>query len=195
MIHWVSRAHALGPSAATPVNRVLLALFYCSPGMLRDPLNRPIPTGLHGPARPLTDGKDFQLYQLMLQELDDTERYVAVREAVASLPPFRVSRFESVTFRFVLSGCRALVLAQCGWREEALEAAQRGLVLAKERDEAAGPVYWIMPLALSYCGLVGRSLGHDSLAVEAVAIMRRYAPRFPLTLRMIDILTDQPLRD
>jgi len=185
-----SRAHALGPAAATPANRVLLGLFYCSPGLLRDPLNRPIPTALHVPPMPLADGKELQLFQLMLQELDDTDRDLAVKEQQPALPlPFRVTRSDGLTFRSVLSSCRALVLAQCGWREAALDAAQRGLTLARERDDGAGPVYWIMPLALSYCGLVGRSLGQHSLATEAVSIMRRWAPRFPLTLRMIDILT------
>lgn len=194
MVHWVTRAHLLGPDAATPVNRVLLALFFCSPGMLRDPLNRPIPVRLHVPAQPLREGGDAHLYQLMLRELDETE--AALDEAAHELSQGHVAGTRAMrttpaaigTFRFIVASCRALVLAQCGWREAALAAAERGLQLAQAH---VGPTFWIVPLALAYCGLVARSLAQPHLAQDALTLLRRYAPRFPLTLRMMDMIQRQ----
>lgn len=64
MTHWVGNAHLLGAEAATPINRVTLSLLFCSPSMLRDPLNRPFPPTLHLPTTPLAaKQKDVLLYQ------------------------------------------------------------------------------------------------------------------------------------
>ena len=72
-----------------------------------------------------------------------------------------------------------------------MQCVQRGLSLAKSVQNT--PMFWAFPLTISYCGLVAKSFGHAALMEEAIAIMQRYLPRFPLTLRMIDILLSSPV--
>lgn len=156
--------------------------------MLRDPLNRPIPTeGLHVPPEPLRDGKEWQLYSLMLQELDDAERLLVPMPCAP--PPFTLLEADIATHQVVVLACRALVLAQSGWRHDALQAAEKSV--SKARIATGQAAYWILPLALSYCGLVARSLGHLALMDAAIQLLQGQASRFPLSRRMIDILHAQ----
>jgi len=72
-----------------------------------------------------------------------------------------------------------------------MQCVQKGIALAKGVQNT--PMFWAFPLTISYCGLVAKCYGYVSLMEEAIVIMQRYLPRFPLTLRMIDILLSSPV--
>lgn len=100
MSHWVIDSHLLGPAANTPVNRVVLCVLYCSPSMLRDPHNKPLPTALFIPDSIMQiPYDDSVLYREMLDEVNETIELVKrLENSTTPDPPLYITVYNAVIY-------------------------------------------------------------------------------------------------
>jgi hypothetical protein len=176
MTHWVNSAHALGAGGSTPINRVMLSLLYCSPSMLRDPKNKPLPTELYVPAsQNLLHSNDLALYQKMLREFDDTDDVVWETEQRNKQQNMETPPDYLFVYKLITEGCRSLVLAQCGFREQALGCAVKCIQYSKILQGRIS--FWAIPLALAYAVQVSASLNNLNLFQDGLSLFE-YFPHY-----------------
>jgi hypothetical protein len=190
MTHWVDNAHLLGREAGNLSNRVFLSLFYCSPSLLRDPKNKPIPPGIFIPDNQTAPENDLILFKGMLLEFDDTEQLIS--EAEKNRPMEQQEVFDDYinSYKMILSGCRSLVLAQIGLKEQSQNFAEKCLQLAKSMKQCA--FYFEMAIGLSYAIQVLKALGLNNQISEALPILEIFRSRFPVVAEIIHILYAPP---
>eukprot|EP01130_Rhizamoeba_saxonica_P007518 TRINITY_DN3040_c0_g1_i1.p1 TRINITY_DN3040_c0_g1~~TRINITY_DN3040_c0_g1_i1.p1 ORF type:complete len:554 (-),score=86.20 TRINITY_DN3040_c0_g1_i1:168-1829(-) len=188
MSHWVDNAHLLGTEACSPINRVLLALFYCSPSMLRDPKNEPLPAAILVPldSKYLPD-KDLILYQHMIHELEDTEEYIWNYQKTFPNGPISDNYYHS--FTMIVEGCRSLVLAQLGCKEPAKIACQKVMDIAKIIRGSV--IYFPLVLGLSYALQVCKTYEFTELYHQGRQVMdNHYSNIYPVVEKIKSILAN-----
>jgi len=181
MSHWVDNAHLLGREAGTPINRVYLSLLYCSPSMLRDPKNKPLPLNLYIPQEQRLPQNDLVLYQRMLVEFDEAEEIISLEESKINVIGDYITSFKMIVY-----GCRSLVLAQFGCREQAIICAEKCIKYAQSLKQTA--IYFAMALGLAYALQVCKSLNRTHLLNEGIPIMESYRPFYPIVTEILNIL-------
>jgi len=188
MSHWVDNAHLLGREAGTSVNRVFLSLSFCSPSMLRDPKNKPLPPSLYIPEdQSLLAPNDLVLYERMLAELEETEDIVLNEEKMVDQ-----SFMDYInSYKMIIYGCRSLVLAQFGCKSQAKICAEKSIQFAKSFINQ-NPVYFAMALGLAYAVQVCKFLNHTSVYEEGLALIEPYRNYFPIVNEILAIITHDP---
>jgi len=185
MSHWVDNAHLLGNEAGTSINRVHLSILYCSPSMLRDPKNKPLPPHLYIPEENTLRENDSVLYGRMLIEFDDTEEVINQEEAKRENDAVYLDYITS--YKMIVYGCRSLVLAQCGCKDQALLCAEKSIHYAKNLKHHA--TYFAMTLGLAYALQVCKCLGNTILSNDGMVILESYRGFYPVVNEIINILS------
>jgi hypothetical protein len=190
MSHWVDNAHLLGREAGTLVNRVFLSLLYCSPSMLRDPKNKPLPPYVFIPDNHSIPENDLLLFKGMLVEFDETEDLIQETEKSKEVHG-QSDIFDDYinSYYLIIYGCRSLVLAQCGYKDQAQECSEKCLQFARSMKQCA--FYFAMALGLSYALQVLKTLGHSQLS-EGIPMLETFRSRYPVVAEMINILYAPP---
>jgi len=188
MNHWLSNAHSLGSEASTPINRVILSLLYCSPSLLRDPKNKPIPLFLQIPQNSTQVSiKDQTLYKNMLRELDETE--AMIWESDASKDNQTADYITS--FKIIIDGCRSMVFAQSGYADQAAICAEKCIRDCKSLQARIS--YWALPVTLAYSLQVVKTLNNQALFNEGLPLLSLYAEHYPIVNQMVQILSSKNL--
>jgi len=190
MTHWVDNAHLLGRDAGTLVNRVFLSLLYCSPSMLRDPKNKPLPPHVFIPDNQTIPETDLILFKGMLMEFDETEQLISEAEKNKPMEGQTEVYDDYInSYKLIIYGCRSLVLAQIGYKDQAQGYAEKCLQFSKSMKQCA--FYFAMALGLSYALQVLKALGHNQLS-EALPILETFRSRYPIVGEMIHIIYSLP---
>eukprot|EP01125_Pyxidicula_operculata_P020536 TRINITY_DN760_c0_g1_i2.p1 TRINITY_DN760_c0_g1~~TRINITY_DN760_c0_g1_i2.p1 ORF type:complete len:522 (+),score=117.59 TRINITY_DN760_c0_g1_i2:1069-2634(+) len=200
--HWVSNAHLLGKEGNSPLNLVMLSLFYCSPCLLRDPRNRPIPNILQIPISQIhLKQKDVMLYQKMLSEIEETENVlyqsdpysrggaVHPEDHMGDASDGNLSMDQLLCFRVILTGCRALVLAQCGYQDESLSSAEKCLAFGHQIQNRV--MFWPIPVAISYALMVFKSFSQMSSFHTGITMLESFAGHFGIVPPILSLLTSK----
>jgi hypothetical protein len=186
MTHWIDNAHLLGIEANTPINRVYSSLLFCSPSLLRDSKNKPLPSNIYVPDVQSLSQEDLMLYQRMLIEFDETEEIIIKTEGNCEGNP--VLNDYLTSFKMIIYGCRALVLTQCAFIDQALTCAESAIKFAVQLKRQAN--YFSMALGLSYALLVCKCIGNTELINIGFPILESYKDTYPLIKEIISILQE-----
>jgi hypothetical protein len=187
MTHWIDNAHLLGMEANTPINRVYSSLLFCSPSLLRDPKNKPLPSNIYVPDVQNLSQEDLMLYQRMLIEFDETEEIIMKTEGNCESNPILNDYINS--FKMIIYGCRALVLTQCACIDQAIVCAESSIKFACSLKKQAS--FFSMALGLSYALLVCKCIGNNELLNMGFPILESYKDMYPLIKDVIIILQEK----
>jgi len=92
-----------------------------------------------------------------------------------------------LSYRMIVYGCRSLVLAQCGYKDQALECADKSIQSAKSIKTSV--VYFAMALGLTYALQVCKSLGSSNLLNEGMNILDPFRTYYPIVCEIMNILS------
>jgi hypothetical protein len=189
MTHWIDNAHLLGIDANTPINRVYSSLLFCSPSLLRDPKNKPLPSNIYVPDVHNLSQEDLMLYQRMLIEFDETEEIIMKTESGSCTQNDVILTDYINSFKMIIYGCRALVLTQCSCIDQAIVCAETSIKYACSLKKQA--TFFSMALGLSYALLVCKCIGNNELLNMGYPILESYKDIYPLIKDILIILQEK----
>jgi len=167
----------------------MLSLLYCSPSMLRDPKNKPLASELFiPPSQNLLQPNDLALYQKMLREFDDTDDLIwDTEQRTKQQNPMEGPSDYLFAYKLIIEGCRSLVLAQCGFKEQALASADKCIQFCKILQGRI--TFWALPLALAYAIQVSGAMNSLLLFQDGLSLLEYFPAYFMFIPPMYHTLT------
>jgi len=174
--HWVENANNLSIESCTPINRVFLSFFHCSPGLLRSKNGKLFSEDLKFPEnRNKIETSAIFHYQEMITELMTTEE-VVMQYKNANLGNDMVTEYANACLT-VVYGCRAIVFAMSGNRNNAYICASRTL----EITSALGGhvMFQLVPISIAYALKVLLHIGYHPMFEEGMEYLNQCSNCYP----------------
>jgi len=189
--HWVENANILGIESSTPINRVFLSFYQCSPGLLRSDGNILYPDNLSFPSsRNYADHFELVYFQQMITELMNTEEIVASYAAQHYSDPL-IAEYANCCY-VVIHGCRSIIYAQSGNANNAYVCANKTFEYANLLKGEI--VFQLIPLSLAYALKVLLSLGSFPIFEEGMRYLDVYSNCYPVVRSAIKSLKSSSLQ-
>jgi len=188
--HWVDNANGLSLESSTPINRVFLSFFQCSPGLLRSEGDILFPDSLNFPnSRNIGDHFEVMYYQQMITELLHTEELVVSYTEQHFADPL-ISEYANCCY-VVIHGCRAIAYAQSGNANNAYLYANKTFEFASLLK--GDIVFQLIPISIAYALKVLLSLGSFPVFEEGMRFLDVYSNCYPIVRSAIKSLKSTSL--
>jgi len=176
MQHWIDNAKNLSAESSTPINRVFLSFFHCSPGLLRSKTGSVFSDDLRFPEnRNTLDSFEIFHLQEMITELMTTED-VIMQYKTSNLGNHLVDEYTNACL-VVVYGCRSLVFARSGNRNNAYICANKTLEMCSVL--VGNVIFQLIPFAISYALKVLLHIGYHPMFEKGLEYLKVYSNFYP----------------